>query len=175
VTEIRTERLLLRPLNRGDLEAIVPLCADEEVMRYIGAGGPRDRAATKVLLDHLVDAWGEHGFGLWGIIPDGEDAPVGWAGLGIPSFLPPVMPAVEADWLLARDRWGRGYATEAAGAVLDHGFREIGLDRIIACVYPDNVASIRVAERLGFTRYTTEIVPANGWEIGVWELFAPSR
>ena len=83
------------------------------------------------------------------------------------------MPSIEADWLLARDQWGKGYATEAARAVLDHGFREVGLDRIVACVYPDNAASIRVAERLGFTQFGTEIV-ANGWEIGVWELFPPS-
>ena len=59
--------------------------------------------------------------------------------------------------------------------MLDHGFGELGLERIIACVYPDNTASIRVAERLGFTPCGSEIVPANGWEIGVWERFAAPR
>jgi RimJ/RimL family protein N-acetyltransferase len=76
---------------------------------------------------------------------------VGFCGLTVPMFLPEVLPAVEVGWRLARGAWGRGLATEAARAALAFGFEEQGMAEIVAIVQPENVRSLRVAEKLGMT------------------------
>ena len=73
-------------------------------------------------------------------------------GLGTVPFEAHFTPAVEVAWRLARAYWGRGYATEAAPASLDHGFAELGLPEIVAFTVPANLRSRRVMERLGMTR-----------------------
>jgi RimJ/RimL family protein N-acetyltransferase len=169
---VETERLLLRPLKVDDLPHLAPIWADPEVMRYIGAGETCDDERSRELLGHLIEHWDDHGFGLWAVVPKAEQAPVGWAGLAVPTFLPAVLPAVEAGWLLARSHWGRGYATEAAVASLAFGFDELGLERIISIIYPANAASIRVAEKLGMTPCGTEQHPRTGAGLRIFERFA---
>jgi len=172
VTIVETERLLLRPLEPGDLDALAPIWGDAVVMRHIGSGAPRDREGAQELLTRLVAHWDEHGFGLWAVIPRGESAPVGSAGLMVPSFLPSVLPAVEVGWLLARPWWGRGLATEAGAAAMDWGFGDLGLDRLISIIYHDNTSSLRVAERLGMTCWATEPHPRTGRELAIYERLA---
>ena len=172
MTSVETERLLLRPLEMGDLDAFAPVWADAVVMRHIGSGSPRDRAGSQELLERLVAHWDEHEFGLWAVVPKGEPAPVGWAGLMVPSFLPAVLPAVEVGWLLARPWWGRGLATEAGAAAIEWGFGGLGLDRLISIIYPDNTASLRVADKLGMTRWATEQHPRTGRELALYERLA---
>jgi RimJ/RimL family protein N-acetyltransferase len=169
---VETERLLLRPLKADDLPHLAPIWADPEVMRYIGAGETCDDERSRELLGHLIEHWDDHGFGLWAVVPKAEQAPVGWAGLAVPTFLPAVLPAVEAGWLLAGSHWGRGYATEAALASLAFGFDELGLERIISIIYPANAASIRVAEKLGMTPCGTEQHPRTGGGLRIFERFA---
>jgi RimJ/RimL family protein N-acetyltransferase len=169
VTTVETERLLLRPLEMGDLDAFAPVWADAVVMRHIGSGAPRDREGSQELLTRLVAHWAEHGFGLWAVVPKGEAAPVGWAGLMVPSFLPSVLPAVEVGWLLARPWWGRGLASEAGAAAINWGFGGLGLDRLISIIYADNTPSLRVADRLGMTRWATEQHPRTRRELALYE------
>jgi RimJ/RimL family protein N-acetyltransferase len=86
--------------------------------------------------------------------PDG--ALMGWAGLSVPDFLPEVLPATEVGWRLGSRYWGNGFATEAATAALDWGFDELRLVSVLSIFEPDNVASGRVMDRLGFpTGYGT--------------------
>jgi len=146
---VETARLLLRPLKADDLPFLAPIWADPDVMRYIGAGDTCDDERSRELLGHLIAHWEDHGFGLWAVVPKAEQAPVGWAGLAVPTFLPAVLPAVEAGWLLARSHWGRGYATEAARAVIDEGFAS-GLTEILAWTMTTNLPSQAVMRRLGF-------------------------
>ena len=70
---------------------------------------------------------------------------MGRAGL----WQPEGWPGLEVGWLLGRPHWGRGLATEAARAALDHAFNVVGAERVISLIRPDNHPSIRVAERLG--------------------------
>jgi len=109
---------------------------------------------------------------MWAVVPRGSDGPVGWAGLAVPTFLPEVLPAVEVGWLLARPWWGRGLATEAGAAAIEWGFGGLGLDRLISIIYPDNTASLRVADKLGMTRWATEQHPRTGRELALYERLA---
>jgi RimJ/RimL family protein N-acetyltransferase len=172
MTTVETERLLLRPFCEDDLEAMAAIWADPEVMRHIGEGQTRDRAASEALLTRVRRHWDEHGFGLWAVVPRGSDEPVGWAGLAVPTFLPEVLPAVEVGWLLARPAWGNGYATEAAAAAMDYGFGGLELDRLISLVYVENTASAAVAERLGMTRHEQVVHPVTARTVQVFEKLA---
>jgi ribosomal-protein-alanine N-acetyltransferase len=81
----------------------------------------------------------------------GEASLIGVAGLETVSYEAHFTPGVEVAWRLVRAYWVRGYATEAARAALDYGFREIGLSDIVALTVPANQRSHRVMERLGMT------------------------
>ena len=93
-----------------------------------------------------------HGFGLWAVQPlDGPEF-IGFAGLSIPHYEAPFMPAVEIGWRLAFEFWGNGYASEAAKAVLSHAWDVLQLDEIKSITIPTNLRSRAVMERIGMTR-----------------------
>jgi RimJ/RimL family protein N-acetyltransferase len=143
---IETERLLIRPFNTdADVEAMAPVFLDPIVMRYIPGGALPDSAGVKAMLGHYADEQNERGFTFWAIVELATDEVVGEVGLGIFEQTGDV----ELGWTLARDRWGRGYATEAAGACLATGLANLDVPRIIAVVDAENERSKRVAERLG--------------------------
>ncbi len=144
---VETERLRLRPLTEGDVERLHAIYGDAETMRYIGSAGrpTPDVDATRRTLGVLLDHGVQHGFTLWAIDERDGDPVVGVAGL---LLVEGRGPEVEAAYLVRRDRWGRGYATEALRAVL--GIAEsLQLERVIALAYPGNEASRRVMEKAG--------------------------
>lgn len=144
---VETDRLRLRELSSGDAEALHAIYGDPATMRYIGASGrpAPDLVATRRTLAMLLHHSELHGFTLWGVGErDGGDL-VGVAGL---LWEEGHGPEVEAAYLVRRDRWGHGYATEALRAVLGVA-GVLGLDRVIALAYPENHASRRVMEKAG--------------------------
>lgn len=172
--ELRTERLLLRPLAVEDAPALHALNADPEVMRYIGNGDPLTPAQTEARTAKAAAHWDEHGWGVFAVLEPGtaEAATrtlVGWAALATPNFLPEILPATELGWRMRRDRWGRGYAPEAARAAMDFAFGELGLDRVVSCIHSENIASIRVAEKLGMTLERETTVPIHEVPCSVYE------
>ena len=144
--QVRTKRLRLTPLARGDGEELAAINDDPEVHRYLGA---LDHAGSLAQAARFAAHWDEHGFGLWAVRTHDDDALLGFAGLSIPFHFPAVLPAVEVGWRLRRDAWGRGYASEAGRAALRHGFAGLGLDEIVCLVRAGNERSLAVAARLG--------------------------
>jgi RimJ/RimL family protein N-acetyltransferase len=142
---LTTERLLLRQLREDDLEAYAALNADPEVMRYIGDGEPRARDEAWSGMARLLGHWQLRGYGMYAVEERHTGDLVGRLGLHRPEG----WPGLEIGWLIARDRWGSGYAPEGARAVLDLAFQRLGEPRIVSLIHPDNAASIRVAEKLG--------------------------
>lgn len=174
-----TERLVLRRFAPGDADAFAALNADPEVMRHIGAGTPLTRGASDELLARIAGHWRSHGFGLWCVAE--REAPrrcLGFAGLAVPAFLPDVMPAVEVGWRLAREAWGRGLATEAGRASLDHAFGALGLASVISIIADGNQRSVAVARRLGMRRGADRLHPVRGrlhiYEISAEDAASPS-
>lgn len=147
MVELRTERLLLRPWRSKDRAPFAAMNADPEVRRWFP--GLLDRPASDAQADRLQAHIDEHGFGFWAIEAPGEAAFIGITGLMHVSSSAPFAPAVETGWRLARAHWGRGYATEAARAALEHGFGALALPEIVAFAVPGNTASRRVMERIG--------------------------
>ncbi len=144
---LETARLVLRHFRPSDAEAMLAVFGDAEVMRY--GSGVHDP-------DWVVDWIGKvqqtyrdaPGTGGWALVEKETDHAFGYCGL---LRFPDVggQPEVEVGYRLARSYWGRGYATEAAAAVVQHGFRSLLLPRIVAIINPANFASVRVALKLG--------------------------
>jgi RimJ/RimL family protein N-acetyltransferase len=142
--EILTERLLLRPFQGSDFEAHAAICADPEVMRFIRAGA-LSRSDAWWQLARYLGHWQLRGFGLWAVVERASGRLIGHLG-----FLEPEGGlGFEMGWALARDVWGKGYALEGTAAALAHAFAALGRDHVACVIRPDNVRSIRLAERLG--------------------------
>jgi RimJ/RimL family protein N-acetyltransferase len=140
-----TDRLRLRMFREDDLDAYAAICADPEVMRYLGEGKPLGRPEAWRQMAMILGHWTLRGFGLWAVEERATGALLGRIGF----FQPEGWPGFELGWMLRRKAWGKGYATEGARRALAHAFTEMGRERVISLIYPANAASIRVAERLG--------------------------
>lgn len=150
VPTLATPRLLLRPWRDGDLAPFAALNADPRVMEYFPA--PLDRAGSDALAAKIRAHLAEHGWGLWAVEHAASGGFLGFTGLARPTFASWFTPCVEVGWRIAAAYWGRGYAPEAAAAVLEFGFRELALPEIVSFTSVGNVKSIRVMEKIGLTR-----------------------
>jgi RimJ/RimL family protein N-acetyltransferase len=170
---IETEQLFLRAWRPADREPFAAMNADPEVMRYVGPHHPLTRAQSDDLLARIEAHWREHGYGPWCAAPRARpDACLGLVGLALPPFLPKLLPAVEVGWRFARGAWGHGYATEGARAALGHAFGPLGLASVISIIEPDNLRSLRVAERLGMRRRRDLLHPAKRRQVCLYEISA---
>ena len=147
---IRSARLVLRNWCDADLEPFAALNAHPEVMRWLPA--PLARAESDALAARIRAELAERGFGLWALESPGEAPFLGFVGLSVPAFKAPFTPCVEVGWRLAWRFWGKGYATEAAHAVLAHAFGELGMREVVSFTTAGNLASRRVMEKLGMSR-----------------------
>jgi RimJ/RimL family protein N-acetyltransferase len=154
MTTLQTDRLLLRPWRDEDLPAFAALNGDAEVMAFM----PKrlSRGESDAFADRIRRRIDTEGWGLWALEVPGVAPFAGYVGLSVPSFVAPFTPCVEIGWRLSRACWGRGYATEAARLVVDHGFRALGLAEIVSFTYQGNARSRAVMQRLGMRRDTAD-------------------
>ena len=148
MTELRTERLLLRHWRDADLDPWAALNADPEVLAHLG--GPRTRERSAASMAAFEADLAARGWGWWAVEVVASGDFVGFAGLDRVDEGRP-FGGVEIGWRLARSAWGHGYATEAARAVLAYGFDTLALPEIVAETLLDNVRSQAVMRRLGMT------------------------
>ena len=154
IPKLTTPRLELRPFVLADLDELAPIHAEESFWWYpLRSGMSKDETAG--FLERVTARYESDGFGIEALLDRASGAMIGWAGLAVPHFLPEVLPAVEVGWRLAGAWRGRGLATEAGAAAVEFGFTTGGLERIVSIFEPDNVASGRVMEHLGFTHWLT--------------------
>jgi RimJ/RimL family protein N-acetyltransferase len=165
---LETDRLILRRLTMDDLDSLAAIYADPDVRRYFPEG-TLTYHETKEELEWIIDVYyGRYGFGLWATIHKETGELIGRCGLlpwtviagqtGGPALSTagdhPDGPAgfeVEVAYLLAKKHWRQGLGTEAAQAILDYGFEQLALTRLICLIETENEASIKVAENIGMT------------------------
>ena len=150
ISDLHTERLLLRRWRATDKEPFAQLNADPVVMEYFPSA--LDRTESDAFADRIHVGFINNGYGLWTVELPGEAEFIGYVGLAPAHFEAHFTPAVEVGWRLARNYWGRGFASEAARAALGDGFSRVGVDEIVSFTVPANVRSVKVMERLGMTR-----------------------
>jgi RimJ/RimL family protein N-acetyltransferase len=110
-----------------------------------------NREESDALADRIEAGFSSLGYGIWAVELPGEADFIGYVGLALQGFEAHFTPAVEVGWRLARNYWGRGFASEAARAAITDGFDRVALDEIVSFTVPANVRSTRVMERLGMT------------------------
>src|SRR4051794_27605582 len=140
-----TARLVLRPFRSADLKPLHAMWSQPEVGRWVGGTHARMEESAEELGEHLHHQR-RHGFAFWAVEERETGALIGEVGL---MLFEGRGPEVEIGWCIAHEAWGRGYAVEAARRWLEVGFEDLGLDRIIAVVLPENERSRRVCGRLG--------------------------
>lgn len=150
---IETERLVLRMFRESDTDAYAEMVADPEVMRFLG-GTPVSRPEAWRNMAMIAGHWHLRGYGMWAVEEKESGEMVGRVG----CWYPEGWPGLEVGWTLLRRFWGRGYATEAARASINYAFTALDQTRVISLIDPENVNSIRVAERLGEK-------PAGEWQV----------
>ena len=177
MTELRTERLVLRPPRLEDAGAFVALYTDPVAMKFIGGVHPDAALDPEWPVRIWLERWQQNGLGPF-VVERREDGTVlGRAGLlvwdartwnhgSFESAGEHAQP--ELGWAFIREHWGNGFATEAARAVRDWAYREQRIDRLISLIAPENVRSAGVAERLGAHPRETVTLFDTGSAV-VWE------
>lgn len=144
---IETDRLILRPFTEADIAGAYEMNLDVEVSKYTGDGGvvSYDEIARRIK-EHVLADYQKYGYGRLAVEVKGGDKFIGFAGL---KYLEDLK-AVDLGYRFMSNYWGKGYATEAARALVDFGFKTLGLKELIAMTLPENQGSIRVLEKLHF-------------------------
>ncbi len=164
---LKTSRLTLRQLTLDDAPFILELLNDPSFLRFIGDRGVRNLDdARKYLQNGPLESYTRNGFGLYLTQLKDGDIPIGMCGLIKREGLD----APDIGYAFLPPYWGKGYATEAADAVMAYGRTRLGLDRIVAITTPDNDASIRVLEKISLRFEKMITLPNIG---GMSKLFTP--
>lgn len=144
---IETPRLVLRHLAKDDVDDLAEIYADPVVIKFFGGIYTYER--TKQWVEEIINCYQQRGWSLWATIHKADNKFIGRCGL-IPQLVDG-QPEVEIGYLLAREYWGRGLATEAATASRNYGFEQLGFNRLISLIDPGNIASQKVALKVGLT------------------------
>jgi RimJ/RimL family protein N-acetyltransferase len=145
--EIDTPRLRLRTWRESDRKPFAALNADPVVMEFFPS--PQTRSSSDASIDMWQSQFELQGWSNWAVELRSSGQFIGFTGLSVPRRALPFSPCVEVGWRLAREHWGRGYATEAARAALEVGFRRLVLAEIVSFTAIANVRSRAVMERIG--------------------------
>ncbi len=146
---LRTARLVLRPIEPGDVDAFAALYADPEVVRHIGEGTTASAEETAEWVERAIRRNDAEGWDMRVVELEDTGVFVGRCGIAVHEI--EGRTEREIGYILAREHWGRGYATEAATAMRDHAIQGLGLRRLVSLVRPANDPSKRVARKLGMT------------------------
>lgn len=161
---IETERLMLRPLTRTDVDQIVDLHGDPRVNQFVPFFS-YDQALHRI--SEIEQQWSQRGHGIFAVELKTTGEFIGRSGLNYWSEFD----EVELGWILKPEAWGRGYATEAGQSCLEWGFSRLDVRYLTAMIDPANIASARVAERLGFSPRRVDTL--FGKTTTVWALDRP--
>ena len=162
---LETERLILRKPEAGDRDGYAEMWGDSEVVRFLG-GRTQTPEEVPAGIERMLKQWDRHGVGLFSVLRKEDERVVGRVGYLLwdsERWVNAMHEELDGDleleigWTIIREFWNQGYATEAALACRDHAFGELGRDRVISLIAKENIASIRVAEKIGETLERTDI------------------
>ena len=148
---LETDRLILRPLDEKDINAIYAMRSDADVMRFIRE--PQNRVESANWVELVSSRWQDEQIGFCAILEKPSKKFVGWCGI----WRLKETEELEIGYAVAKGLWGNGLATEAALVFLDYAFEKLEPEKIVAVARPENAASRRVMEKLGMNFVGTGI------------------
>lgn len=168
---LETERLILREWEAEDVDALFAIVSDADVMRFIENGQPwTDIERVREWIGRLQLSYRTRGYSRWAVVEKDGGRAIGSSGFA----KLPWSGEIDFGYLLSRDAWGRGYATEMGRAALRHGFERFGFAEVTASVAPEHVPSRRVLEKLGFVYRGMEVQPGDNDESAIYLASNPS-
>jgi RimJ/RimL family protein N-acetyltransferase len=144
---ITTSRLTLRAWTMQDVDRLFDILQEENILQYFPVPSAPSHEKVERYISNQLAHWEKYGYGHWAIVTRETGQLVGWNGL---EYLPELK-ETEVAYLLSKQSWGCGYATEAASAAIRFGFEQASLDAIIGLVHAANTASVHVLEKCGLT------------------------
>ncbi|MBY6271198.1 GNAT family N-acetyltransferase [Caldibacillus debilis] len=145
---LETRRLILREFEAEDLEPLHRIFSDPETMKYYPAPFPVQK--TRDWIRRNQERYRNDGYGLWAVCLKETGELIGDCGL-VKQIID-VGTEVEIGYHINKKHWSKGFATEAAQACKDYAFERLGISKLICIIDPGNAPSIRVAEKIGFTK-----------------------
>lgn len=142
------DQVVLREFTRDDVDDVLAIIGDDAVTTWLSFDS-RDRAQAVAMIEGTIERARQEPRAEFylGVTKRDDDSLIGFARIGLSG-----VQAGKLGYAIAAKEWGRGYATDAARALVTYAFKELGLHRITAAIGPDNVASIAVVQQLGFMR-----------------------
>ncbi|HTX41554.1 MAG TPA: GNAT family N-acetyltransferase [Acidobacteriaceae bacterium] len=190
---IESERLTLRRIGPDDLEFLTELHADPEVARYLPLGRPRSPEESAAWLQSLLRSYEDFALGQLAVLRKSDGMLIGRCGLSglavearagaaavprgwyqrgeVPADAEIVLER-ELGYTFHRSSWGQGYASEAARCVFDYARDGLRLPRVVSLIHPDNVRSLRVAQRFGVQREDVVEVQSRLYDRFAWPMGA---
>ena len=145
IPTLTTRRLILRPFTPADDVRLHQITNEPDILQYFPRTDPPDMQRVRALIARQLFQYEIYNLGWWAVVPRGKNDFIGWNGL---QFIPETE-EVEVGYLISKQFWGRGFATEGAKAALEYGFRTLGLSQIIGLTHPENTASQNVLKKCG--------------------------
>lgn len=152
---LTTPRLMVRQFTTGDVADLHAICGNRHTMRHVGDGMVLSRARCGEWIEESLADYASRGHGAWALQLAGEAPLAGYCGIVAARR----RSDPEIIYALRPELWRRGIASELVPAVLGYGFGTLGLQRIVATVRPENVASVRVLEKSGMHCAGEELGP----------------
>ncbi|MGV3617439.1 MAG: GNAT family N-acetyltransferase [Fimbriimonas sp.] len=158
-----TERLLVRRLEFGDVDAMMAIYGDRETVRFVGDSEPLSPEACRHWVEVTDGNFARRGYGMVALVLRETGELVGCAGIVHPGQ----QPEAEVKYAFRRDQWGKGLASEAVRGLVDYARAVWGVGNIIATVDPENLVSQRVLAKSGFV-YASDRFDEDGLPVQVW-------
>jgi ribosomal-protein-alanine N-acetyltransferase len=152
-TILESERLLFREFNTEDAQLIYSLNIHPEVVKYVHELPVTDLGSATENLNRIITQYKEYGYGRWAVFTKNQQEFIGWSGLKYR----PERKETDLGYRFIPSHWGKGYATEAAKACIRYGFETLQLSQVNAMAHIENLASLKVLEKIGmqFIGYET--------------------
>ncbi len=144
---IETDRLLHRELSLDDLVPLTDILRDPAVMKY-SVGGVYNEEKTRTFLEWCFECYKSHGIGPLALIEESSSQLIGFCGLSPEKV--EEKEEVNLGYRLAKEYWGKGFATESSIGILNDAFRNKNIESVIVIINPEHVASLKVAKKIGF-------------------------
>jgi RimJ/RimL family protein N-acetyltransferase len=164
---IETERLILRKFNIDDAEAVLEFNSNPEVIKYTGDELVKSlERANEIITEIWFSDYEKYGYGRWAVIYKPNNKVIGFAGLKYLSEFD----ETDIGFRFLPEYWNKGIATEASKPIIEYGFKNLGLKRIIGVAMPDNIGSCRVLEKIGLRFYKVDDYDGDGIEYNWYEI-----
>ncbi|MBO6517737.1 MAG: GNAT family N-acetyltransferase [Bacteroidia bacterium] len=164
---IETKRLLIRSFALTDVDSYAELVSDPEVMRFIGNGEPQSQMEAKNYVEECMTSFNELGWSRYAVTLKDTDEFIGFCGFK------KYRGEIDLGWRYHKKYWGKGFGSEAAEAVLEYGFTHLHFPKIVCIVYTENIASIRIIEKLNMQLETQTTL--NGFDALQYFLTNPTN